>query len=69
MISGFPQGSVLGPVLFLGYVTYLTDGLVSNHGVFANDYKIYLHYKRVAGQECIVTLQRDLDKLSVVAGS
>ena len=67
--SGVPQGSVLGPVLFLVYVNYLTEGLISNYGAFADDYKIYFHYDRDAGEEGKPALQRDLDKLNGVAKS
>ena len=67
--SGVTQGSVLGPILFLVYVTYLTDSLACKHGAFADDYKIYLHYSRVAGQDGRAALQRDLNSLVAVAGS
>ena len=49
--SGVRQGSVLGPILFLIYVNFLTDGLVSKHGAFTDDYKIYLPYSRNNLQE------------------
>ena len=68
MSSGVPQGSVLGPIFFLLYVTYLTDGLTCKHATVADDYKIYLYYSRVAGQNGRAALQRDLDSLVVVAG-
>ena len=61
VLSEVPQGSVLGPVLFLVYVNYLTQGLVSQFGAFADDYKIYLQYDMGsdAGVEGRLTLQRD----------
>ena len=51
------------------YVNYLTDGLISKHGAFTDDYKIYLHYSRNSVQDGMLTLQRDLDRLSAVANS
>ena len=41
MTSGVPQGTVLGPVLFLIYVNDLTDIHTSNIKLFADDTKIY----------------------------
>ena len=39
--SGVPQGSVLGPVLFLMYVNDLSDGINSNIRLFADDAKCW----------------------------
>ena len=39
--SGVPQGSVLGPVLFLAYVNDITTGVRSSMRLFADDSKVY----------------------------
>ena len=57
--SGVPQGSVLGPTLFLVYVNDLLDGLHSYGKLFADDAKIY---RRVMTPQDRCLLQDDLDR-------
>ena len=40
--SGVPQGSVLGPILFLIYVNFIASGITCSFKIFADDLKLYL---------------------------
>ena len=39
--AGVPQGSILGPLLFLKYVKDLSDGLKSEFKLFADDTSLF----------------------------
>ena len=45
--SGVPQGSVLGPLLFLIYINDLTDNITSNMKLFADDSSLFARVKHV----------------------
>ena len=61
VISGVPQGSVLGPLLFLVYVNDISEGVTgSKISSFADDTKISREIKK---SDCVQSLQSDLNKV------
>ena len=60
VISGVPQGSVLGPLLFLIYINDLEEGIKSLLLKFADDTKIF---REIKTSEDIHLLQEDLNIL------
>ena len=61
VLSGVPQGSVLGPLLFLMFVNELPLWIQSEMRMFADDTKIWC---KVKTEKDGITLQQDLDNLS-----
>lgn len=45
VLSGVPQGSVLGPLLFLIYVNNVPSEISSRCKIFADDLKLYLNIR------------------------
>ena len=60
VVSGVPQGSVLGPVLFLLFINDISSSVQSNLCLFADDCVLY---RKVATLWDCQALQQDLDHL------
>ena len=60
VLSGVPQGSVIGPLLFLMYVDELPTMMRNNMKLFADDSKLWCRIRKIQDS---LPLQRDLDVL------
>lgn len=69
--SGVPQGSVLGPLLFLIFINHICSQIQCKYKMFADDLKLYLH-SSAPSPNCLRSLpgmQNNIDLLSSTAAS
>ena len=59
--SGVPQGTVLGPLMFLTYINDISENIDSKVKLFADD---CLMYKVIKSPNDVITLQEDLNKIN-----
>ena len=60
VLSGVPEGSILGPILFACYIADIPEHIKTNCVMYADDVKLY---HRVRCTDDVIQLQADLDRL------
>ena len=61
VLSGIPEGSVLGPLMFIGYINDLPEAIASFIFLYADDTKVFRRIDCGLDRD---ELQRDLDQLA-----
>ena len=61
VLPGVPQGSVLGPQLFIPYINDLSNKIESSLRLYADD---VILYSEIHSEQDIIRLQRDLDTIT-----
>ena len=73
VLSGVPQGSVLGPLLFLIYINSIGSNLSCNYKIFADDLKLYANVnypdRSSSAPRSSGDIQSDIDNLFSTAAS
>ena len=64
VLSGVPQGTVLGPLLFSQYINDITEDIDSELRLFADD---CVCYREIKNSEDAVKFQADIDRIGVGA--
>ena len=59
-MSGVPQGTVLGPLLFSLYINDISSDIESEIRLFADD---CVYYREIKDEKDTMKLQRDIDRL------
>ena len=68
--AGIPQGSILGPVLFLMFIDDLASQLEKDIQLFANDSTLHIAIRNTFDRIiCSESLQCDLNKIEALADS
>ena len=65
--SGVPQGSILGPILFLIYINNVAINLKSRYKIFADDLKVYMCLNEFESDSTV--FQSDIHHLQMTASS
>ena len=60
VLSGIPQGTVLGPILFVIYINDILDNIKSDGFLYADDTKIF---RKITSREDALILQSDIKSL------